>query len=208
MFCSGCQVLSRPWPSITVLGRVRTGGWWPWTSQEKYMKELGKSQLEMNSKCFQVLEWHGRKNRLILHCCRNQSLERGLENIRGLRFSVRKQFLIIIVDYKHILLKLMSIHTKPVVAARSVTKGIPSLSTDQLWVSLRCNKFVIIIEFVIFHSGEIFTCWILDMACRWVQLPCTARIWFKHLLFKHCLLLIRNQWLLIYRLSVFLWVIW
>lgn len=38
---------------------------------------------------------------------------------------------LIIVGYKHILLKLMSIHTKPG-AARSVTKGIPSLSTDQL----------------------------------------------------------------------------
>lgn len=97
---------------------------------------------------------------------------------------------------QHILLKLMSIQTKPV-AAWSVTKGIPSLSTHSYQVSfeisLRCNKFVIIIKFVIFHSGEIFTCWILEMAFRWVQLPCNAGIWFKHLLFKHCLLLICNQ---------------
>lgn len=133
---------------------------------------------------------------MILHCCRSQSLEEWLETVRRLHFNVRKRFLIIIVDFKHILLKLMSIQTKPV-AAGSVTKGIPSLSTHSYQVSfeisLRCNKFVIIIKFVIFHSGEIFTCWILEMAFRWVWLPCNAGIWFKHLLFKHCLLLVYNQ---------------
>lgn len=45
--------------------------------------------------------------------------------------SVQCEEAFLIVGYKHILLKLMSIHTKPG-AARSVTKGIPSLSTDQL----------------------------------------------------------------------------
>lgn len=95
---------------------------------------------------------------MILHCCRSQSLDKSLETVRRLQLSVRKRFLIIIVDFKHILLKLMSIQTKPV-AARSVTKGIPSLSTHSYQISfeisLRCNKFVII-KCVIFHLGEYF----------------------------------------------------
>lgn len=85
---------------------------------------------------------------MILHCCRSQSLEKWLENIRRLQFSVRKQFLIIIVNYKHVLLKLMNIQAKPV-AARSVTKGIPSLSTHSYQISFKfkvqqiCNNYQI-----------------------------------------------------------------
>lgn len=54
---------------------------------------------------------------------------------------MRKQFLIIIVDYKYIPLLLMSVQTKPV-AARSVKEGIPPLSRCSYQISFEVSSKV------------------------------------------------------------------
>lgn len=161
----------------------------------------------MNDSCVQI-PLSGRENGIILHCSRSQSLEKWLENRRRFQLSTRKWFLIIIGDCKYILLLLMRIQTKECYGGQSSLEQTFILISFEVSPELKmqqtydCQKDITQVK-------ETFTCLVLEMACRWLQLLIPQRQSLSIYSSSVAFLLIQNQSVLLQRLlSDSLWVIW